>query len=87
MSRLEILPPLSLLREWREKEGLSPQEIHERCKNFYRKIPTPKYLRRGRPRRSVGCPECKIKPYSKGFCRNCYHAQWRHRKKDEILNS
>lgn len=61
---MNLLPPLSLLAEWREG-GLSPQEIYRRCEEIDRERRAAKLRKE-----LAACEACKAR--KKGLCQRHY---------------
>lgn len=78
---MNFLPPLKLLEQWRN-EGLSPQEIYERCKEIdrKRKSPVPRsktfiwrdWANDEDTKEVKACLGCKVNPVGQDLCRRHY---------------
>jgi len=83
---MNVLPPLKLLKQWREA-GMTPQEIYARCeaigqkldrKTPYRQRPDTvtfewrKWLRGDEAEEIRNCPVCKTSPAWQGLCKRHY---------------
>ena len=66
---MDYYPPLSVIVAWRE-EGVSPEEIFRRCREYANYRAKPEY-----PKRI--CSICGGKYLAKGLCRKHYDEQRR----------
>ena len=75
---MNLLPPLKLLKQWRA-EGLSPEQIYQRCL----KITRSRGVIERQPRDDgdmINCEACQNRPCAKGLCRKHYNRLWRREK-------